>query len=164
MILGGTGHRYIRPENGSTRLVSGTELEMPLRELLHRHFDRLMPERFIGGGALGFDMVATDVARERGIPYTLALPYLGFDDRWNDQERERLHGLSQEADEVRYVSAPGYSRHKMERRNHYIVDNSDQLIALWDGRKSGTGNCILYAWSRRRPVENIWREFSRITS
>lgn len=33
----------------------------------------------------------------------------------------------------------------MQKRNEYMVDHSDKVIAVWDGSKSGTKNCIDYA-------------------
>ena len=30
----------------------------------------------------------------------------------------------------------------MEIRNQYMVDNSDCTIAVWDGSRGGTGNCV----------------------
>ena len=33
----------------------------------------------------------------------------------------------------------------MQKRNEYMVDLADVVIAVWDGSNSGTGNCIKYA-------------------
>lgn len=33
-----------------------------------------------------------------------------------------------------------------------MVDNSDTVIAVWDGSKSGTGNCVEYAKRKNVPV------------
>jgi uncharacterized phage-like protein YoqJ len=33
----------------------------------------------------------------------------------------------------------------MQKRNEYMVDNSDIVIAVWDGSKGGTYNCVKYA-------------------
>jgi len=34
---------------------------------------------------------------------------------------------------------------KMQKRNEYMVDNSNIVIAVWDGTKGGTYNCVKYA-------------------
>jgi uncharacterized phage-like protein YoqJ len=47
----------------------------------------------------------------------------------------------------------------MRRRNNWMIDQSDWLLALWSGKKGGTANAVMYAWSRRKPVKNIWPEF-----
>lgn len=33
----------------------------------------------------------------------------------------------------------------MQKRNEYMVDLADIVIAVWDGSASGTGNCVRYA-------------------
>lgn len=33
----------------------------------------------------------------------------------------------------------------MQKRNEYMTDNSDIVIAVWDGSKGGTANCVRYA-------------------
>jgi len=33
----------------------------------------------------------------------------------------------------------------MQKRNEYMVDNADIVIAVWDGTKGGTCNCVRYA-------------------
>lgn len=33
----------------------------------------------------------------------------------------------------------------MQKRNEYMVDLADRVIAVWDGSKGGTANCIKYA-------------------
>lgn len=40
----------------------------------------------------------------------------------------------------------------MMKRNRYMVKNSDYIIAVWDGRESGTGKTIQYAIDSGRPV------------
>ena len=32
----------------------------------------------------------------------------------------------------------------MQKRNEYMVDLADIVIAVWDGSASGTGNCVRY--------------------
>lgn len=49
------------------------------------------------------------------------------------------------ADTAKLVSDEEYKPYLMQKRNEYIVDHSDKVIAVWDGSKSGTKNCIDYA-------------------
>ena len=44
---------------------------------------------------------------------------------------------------------------KMEKRNEYMVDHSDIVIAVWDGSKSGTENCIKYAQKLNKRIIRI---------
>ena len=45
------------------------------------------------------------------------------------------------------VTNASYSPYLMQKRNKYIVDNCDILLAIWDGSKGETGNCVKYARS-----------------
>ena len=36
----------------------------------------------------------------------------------------------------------------MDKRNCYMVDHADFIIAVWDGRPSGTGETVTYARGR----------------
>ena len=49
------------------------------------------------------------------------------------------------ADTIKLVSDEEYKPYLMQKRNEYMVDHSDKVIAVWDGSKSGTKNCIDYA-------------------
>ena len=49
------------------------------------------------------------------------------------------------ADIFKLVSEEFYKPWLMQKRNEYMVDLADKVIAVWDGSKSGTGNCVKYA-------------------
>lgn len=49
------------------------------------------------------------------------------------------------ADTVKLVSDEEYKPWLMQKRNEYMVDLADVVIAVWDGSNSGTGNCVKYA-------------------
>lgn len=46
------------------------------------------------------------------------------------------------------VSNNNYSPDCMDKRNRYMVDHADFIIAVWDGRPSGTGKTVTYARGR----------------
>ena len=43
------------------------------------------------------------------------------------------------------MSDEEYKPWLMQKRNEYMVDLADKVIAVWDGSKGGTGNCVRYA-------------------
>ena len=43
----------------------------------------------------------------------------------------------------------------MDKRNKYMVDQSDVIIAVWSGRPSGTGKTVQYAQSQGKPIVTI---------
>lgn len=102
-------------------------------------------DKLISGGALGFDMISAKVAVDLNIYLELALPFYGYDRRWSRLDRERIEWLKMRCDHVEVVCQPGYAPWKYHARNHYIVDNSDEMLALYNGNGGGTGETVDYA-------------------
>lgn len=44
-----------------------------------------------------------------------------------------------------------YDKNCMFRRDKFLVDNADVLVALWDGSRSGTGYTVEYALQQNVP-------------
>ena len=130
---------------------------------------------FIFGGALGFDQFATQVVlelknkyKDRKIALEIAVPFKNQPNKWfNKSDIERYYNQLKFADKVTYVDRlpdygvkgfkeDEYSVLKLNIRNNYMVDNSDIVIAYWDGSKSGTGNCVNYAEKKNKKIINIY--------
>ena len=58
----------------------------------------------------------------------------------------------EQADEVFYVTEEEYKPYLMQRRNIWMVDESDYVIAVWDGSSGGTGNCVKYAKEQDKEI------------
>ena len=88
---------------------------------------------FISGGALGMDMFAAEAVLEL---------------------RARHDRLFAQAD---IITATGhaYTRSAMFRRNHYLVDNADLLLAAYDGQPGGTAMTCELARRYDVPVMKI---------
>jgi uncharacterized phage-like protein YoqJ len=54
------------------------------------------------------------------------------------------------------VCEGGYHPDKLQKRNIWMVDRSTAVLALWDGSKGGTANCVKYAEKVSVPVFNVW--------
>lgn len=120
-------------------------------------------ERFISGGAIGFDQIAFWTVRSLKKTYypniknIVAVPFKNQAIKWNDKETQIWYKKMLEmADEVVYVDElldykvdgagiGEYHVAKMQKRNEYMVDHSCIVVATWDGAKGGTGNCVRYA-------------------
>lgn len=66
----------------------------------------------------------------------------------------RYREILMEAKTVKVV-ADHYEADVMQKRNEYMVDHSDIVLAVWNGKKSGTKNCIKYAEKMGKKVEYI---------
>lgn len=118
-------------------------------------------DTFLTGGAEGFDWLAFDVVSELKSEYPnikniLCIPYNQFDNKFQNKMALKFEMMLLHADEVIYVDEiRGYnnnpfnvgkpSKHKLFKRNDFLVDYSSFIIGCWDGSDSGTSNCISYA-------------------
>ena len=105
---------------------------------------------FISGGAIGVD---TDFAeavlqakkQHKDIMLEIAVPCRNQDLKWGKDDKERYAEILKSADIVNILSE-SYTSFCMQKRNEYMVDKSDLVIAFWNGEKSGgTWNTIFYA-------------------
>jgi len=111
---------------------------------------------FISGMALGVDMWAAEIIlekRKEGVPLTLeaAIPHKKQEASWSAHHRERYNRILALCDKVTYVSET-YSPYCMMKRNQYMVDKSDLVIAVLDDFTGGSGKTALYARSKNIPV------------
>ena len=149
MILAGTGHRpeYLGGHDVLPKLVSyATEA------LEHRK-----PERLLSGMALGWDQALAQAAVNLGIPFSAIIPFRGQESIWPDGSKRLYHDLLSRAHEIVVVSQGGYATWKYIKRDQWLVDQSDAMLALWSGiKKGGTYQCLVYAERVGRPIDNLW--------
>ena len=140
-----TGHRPNK--------LGGYAPNNPMRLAVIDFFRRLaMPGvSFISGMALGVDQWAAEGLTRAKAPWTAAIPCKGQDGFWHAASRADYARLLKCASRVHYVSTLPYRPKLMWERNHWMVDNSDLLVGIWDGDLSGgTASCIRYARSVER--------------
>lgn len=89
------------------------------------------------------------------IPFVAYVPCAGFDEKWPAESRKAYWEILKRAETIIEVSALAYHPALMQRRNEYMVDNSDLLLAVWDGSDGGTANCVGYAKIVGRKIERI---------
>lgn len=121
---------------------------------------------FIFGGALGIDQMAFHVVnilkdniqkyKQVNITMEIAIPFKNQPNKWFKQEdKDRYNYQISVADKLTYVDTLAdymrtntpieeYNPVKLQIRNEYMVDNANIVIVVWDGSKSGTGNCVNY--------------------
>jgi len=104
---------------------------------------------FISGLALGIDMICAETIIElkkefKGITLEGAVPCPNQDARWNAESKKRYAKLLKNCDYV-HIVCPEYTDDCMNIRNKYMVDKSSVVIAIWNGKPSGTGNTVRFA-------------------
>lgn len=83
-----------------------------------------------------------------------AIPFPDFSSKWSNDWQQRYNELLAKADFVKTI-CPAYNAGAYQRRNEWMVDHSAQVIAVFNGERSGTKNTIDYARKCRVQVELI---------
>ncbi len=154
MILSATGHRPDKLGGYSS------ETRARLRRLATWFFEANRPDFVISGMALGWDMAWAEAAIEMHIPVVAAVPFSGQESTWPLASRDRYQQILSQCQRVEIICPGPYGSWKMQERNQWMVDNSDMVIALWDGSDGGTANCVQYAERLNRQIHNLWPYWS----
>ena len=147
-----TGHR---PEK-----LSLSEAEV--KPLLEKAIDTAIENgftTFITGMAPGVDIWAAEIVLEKkkhntALHLICAVPHPGFENKRGEYEKERYMHIIQNADYTTTIS-DHYFRACYQRRNEFMVDRSNLVIAVWNGMPSGTKNTIDYANRKCVRVVNV---------
>jgi len=104
---------------------------------------------FICGMANGCDMYFGEAVLKlkeahEDVRLEAAIPCDSQASAWPEAIRQRYEALRQAADTVTYVQHE-YTRFCMMRRNRYMVEKSDVLLACFNGQPGGTMNTVLMA-------------------
>ena len=115
---------------------------------------------FITGMAPGVDILAAELVLEKRknnplLHLICAVPHPGFEKRRNIYEEKRYKNIIENADYTQTI-CDHYFQACYQRRNEFMVDHSNLVIAVWNGKKSGTKNTIDYAKYKGVRVINIW--------
>lgn len=106
----------------------------------------------ITGMALGIDQLYAVLCTALSIPFIAAIPFPSQPMMWPIKSRNIYYGLLAKAKEKVYVSDDPFHPAKMQKRNEWMVDNCDLLIAVWDKSPGGTANCVKYAFDKKEIV------------
>lgn len=162
-----TGHR---PQKLPFRFNEADLRCVRLKETLRGEIIKLIEEqhaeRFISGMALGTDMYAAEIVLDLkkifpGIVLECAIPCETQAVKWPEATRERYFDIVSKCDIETMLQRP-YTPDCMHRRNRYMVEQADYLIAVWSGSAGGTQKTIEYAQRLDRPVTVIDPETLRV--
>lgn len=115
---------------------------------------------FFSGMAEGVDTWAAMAVLERrkenpNLRLHCILPCPGQEEKWSPSSQERYRWILAQADSLTYVST-NFCKDCYLKRNRYLVDAADILLAVYDGSKrSGTGATVRYAQKRGKKIIKI---------
>lgn len=98
----------------------------------------------ISGMAIGVDQWFVEEAIKLNIPVHAYIPFAGQESKWPKSSRDHYNDLLHQCKSKRIVSRGSYSPEKMQQRNIAMVNDADYCIAVWNGNKGGTSNCVDY--------------------
>lgn len=151
-----TGHRPDKLYGYDIHNKEWTRLKDMFKELLTEYGCT----EAITGMALGVDTVfalAVLELKEEGqdIKLHCAIPCKNHPCRWPETSKKQYQEILDKADIVKLVSNEDYKPYLMQKRNAYMVDLADKVIAVWDGTPGGTANCVKYAQKRGKEIMMI---------
>jgi uncharacterized phage-like protein YoqJ len=144
-----TGHR---PEKLPWRDAEDDPRCLALKERLARAVETAYERgarHFMCGMARGADFYFCEAVlalrlRHPHITLEAVIPFQGQHTRWGEQDKTRYCNLLAQCDRQTLVQQR-YDRGCMLRRNRYMVDRSQLLLAVYDGMQGGTMYTIAYA-------------------
>lgn len=114
---------------------------------------------FISGMAIGTDLDFAEIVLKLRNKYAItlecAIPCPNQTLKWNSTDKLRYESILKRADEVNLIEKR-YIPECMLKRNRYMVDKSELVIAVFNGiEKGGTWYTINYAKSKNKIVKII---------
>ena len=152
-----TGHR---PQNLPFGFHEEDERCIRLKQLLREQIVNLIEHKgvahFISGMAIGVDLYAAEIvlglkASYPGITLESAIPCKSQAEKWSEPLRDRYFDIASWCDKETLLQTR-YTPDCMDKRNRYMVDHADVLLAVWDGSPSGTGKTVRYAQQQGKAV------------
>lgn len=153
-----TGHR---PDKvGGYNPKDNKTLLWKLNEIIVEHIENKGVDTFINGVALGIDMWAARIViklKEKypQIKLISAIPCRNHPNKWPQESKDEWKFVTDNSDDVILVTDEEYKPYLMQVRNEWMVNHSEYIIAVWDGSKGGTGNCVSAAEKQNKKITII---------
>ena len=129
--------------------------------------------RYYVGGALGVDMWAGELIlrlKERpgygDIKLVVVLPFEGHDAKWDERSKRRMDFLLRMCSDCIVVGKED-CRESYIKRNCYMVDHADYLVAVYDNKRnlrSGTMQTVRYAQNKGITISFVNPDTATVTT
>lgn len=148
-VVGITGHQGL-----PSQVIDLLEQRVPviLRDL--------SASEMVASLAQGADQVCAAIAVELGVPLRVIIPSQSYDVTFDEEGLGRYQHLLDRASSVVTLGYDAPSEEAFFAAGRQVADESDVLIAVWDGQPAaglgGTGDVVAYARSKGTRVEVLW--------
>jgi len=134
-------------------------LDQGLYDLASGWLKANQPREVVSGLAAGWDTAVASAALDQDIPLIAALAYQGQADQWPPEAKTVHEKLRDGASEIYQ-----YSREKAHgcytRRDRWVLERGDIVLALWSGADGGTARAVATAQKLGKPIINLWSDYS----
>lgn len=179
IVICATGHRSDKLGCGKGDDWSSKSPKLqPVRKQIEKKLRSILDFEIMGGQkcfelisgmALGVDQLFFSVGYQLRKEYaaqgikvvlTAAVPCLEQDGIWKDDCKISYAAMLKTADKKVRISNKKFANDKgcMQRRNCFIVNNADMVLAYHNGSEGGTKNCVDYAKSQGAVIVNAFVE------
>jgi hypothetical protein len=138
------------------------EVDAALTALARQWLAENSVSEVISGMAPGWDLATARAALVLDIPLVAALAWPEQGHHWPPAARAELEALHARAAEL-HVDAPDQAAASYGRRDRWVLDRADTVLALWSGVPGGTGRAVAHAQKRGLPVVNLWDRWEQPT-
>lgn len=151
-----SGHR---PKSLPWGYDESDERCVSLKRIIYRYCVHLIENKnvnhFISGMAQGVDMYAAkivlDLKRRYNISLECAIPCENQSRNYSKKAKAEYETILNSSDMLSYIRKE-YTKDCMIKRNIYMVERAEYLIAVCDNKSSGTLNTINYAKEKNRNI------------
>lgn len=157
-----TGHRPNKLPGGyNPKSKENNKLLLGLREIIIGHIEHANVDTFISGMALGIDIWAARIIlalRKNKYPHiklVAAVPCKNQSRKWPNASKKEWQEIIDQCGNVNYVSKEEFTPWCMQDRNVWMIDHSEFVIAVWNGSKGGTANCVEYAEKQNKIITRL---------
>ncbi len=150
MTVGVTGHQDL-PQSATASIAAEIQHQLA-------HVPDLHGVCSLAGGA---DQLFAQLVLERGGRLRVIIPCRGYEKTFaTDEERATFSSLLEHATEVEEMDFPSPSETAFFAAGRRVVDISDRLLAVWDGKPArglgGTADVVAYARDQHKATVVIW--------
>lgn len=155
-----------RPQKFSFKLK---EQDLEFKKFENALFEQILQlaeadcRTFYCGMAMGFDIISAETvlavknAFNEPLKLVCVLPFEAQGDSFPNDWKQRFYAVLEQADKIEILNKE-YHTGCYQKRNKFMVDNSDYVITWYDGKPGGTRNTIDYALKKGRQIFNIYED------
>jgi uncharacterized phage-like protein YoqJ len=129
-----------------------SNLSLRIRQELERVIRFTKPKVMLSGMNLGIDTMWAKLAIEHEVELLAVLPCIDQSAPWNEDKKQIYETIltTYSKIDIYYTSEEPYMTGCFERRNKWLIDNCDLLVAVFNNRPGIAHQCVTYANKQKR--------------